>query len=101
MILQDRLDKLSAARSNAKEETSQILNKFKLEKQEIEKDFREKINSETKENINALGDEEKKASDTLAKDIINLAQIISDKFTETPIRIENVDSQIIEKIMRE
>jgi len=100
-ILQDRLDKLSSARSRVKEETSQTLNKIKDEKHKAEKEAKDKVNSEIEENINALNNTQQEAINTLSKDVINLAQMISDKFIETPLRLENVDNQTIEKIMQD
>ena len=60
-----------------------------------------RIKLKIKENIDALNNDKEQAINVLKADIINLAQVISDKFIETPERITEVDTETIEKIMQE
>ena len=100
-ILQDRLDKLQNARNRARQEASLAIDKVKSEKENREKEFKQKLETKVEQEINALNNEKQNAINTLKGDVINLAQIISDKFIEAPERIENIDNGQIEKIMQD
>ncbi len=100
-ILDDRLNQLKKARDIAKEKTSSAIDYIKKENQAKQKDAKEESKRKIEENINALNQNEQEAIDTLKNDVINLAQIISDKFIETSERIENIDEKEINKIMQD
>ena len=100
-ILEDRLDKLKNARNLVREKNSEAVEKIKEKRQQLEKNAKDEANSRIEENINALNNDEKEASDKLKQYVINLAQTISDKFIETPNRIENVDIKQIENMMQD
>jgi len=100
-ILQDRLDKLKNARNKVKEETSAAINAAKKEQSKIQEDAKNQIKIKINESISSLNEDELKAVDTLKEDIIDLAQMISDKFIETSDRITNINHETIEKIMKD
>ena len=100
-ILQDRLDKLNNARNAAKEEFSAALDQAKKERNQLEIEAKEKAAGKIENDINILNDNKKEAIEALKKDVINLAQIISDKFIDAPEKITNIADETIEKIMQE
>lgn len=100
-VLQDRLDKLKNARSRVREETTCALDKVKENRQKLEEDARIETRQKINENIGNLNQDKQIALDVLKKDVINLAQIISDKFIDSSDKITDVDNQTIEKIMQD
>jgi len=100
-IMQDRQDKLDNARSRVRHETSITLRKVKQDIENAQNVIKDETKTKIEENINALDKDRVHALNTLKSDVINLAQIISDKFIESPERIGNVDSETIEKLMQD
>ena len=100
-IMQDRQDKLNNARSRVRQETAKALDEAKNERTEKENSAKSETKSKIEENITVLNKNRQDALNTLKNDVINLAQIISDKFIESPERIGNVDSETIEKLMQD
>ena len=100
-ILQDRIDKLNEARSKVRVKTSEALNEANLERANRENEAKEEAKSRINENFNTLQGDKAIALDDLKKNVINLAQIISDKFIESSERIEITDYETIEKIMQD
>ncbi|MBR2069289.1 MAG: ATP synthase F0 subunit B [Candidatus Gastranaerophilales bacterium] len=99
-ILQDRLDKLQNARSRVKEETTAALDEAKKKRQELEDSAKSEAKLKTQENLNALNHNKQEAIEVLKNDVINLAQIISDKFIDSPDKISDVDNATIQEIMQ-
>ena len=89
-ILKDKKDKLDNTRKSVKEKTNSALDKAKEEKSQIELSAKEEAKLKIEKNLEELNVNRQEAVSILKKDVINLAQIISDKFIE-----------IIEKIMQE
>ena len=100
-ILQDRIDKLNDARSKVRQKTSEALNEANLEKIDKENEAKEDAKSRINENLNTMQTDKTEALNALKKNVIDLAQVISDKFLESSERIEIVDNEIIEKIMQD
>ena len=100
-ILQDRKDKLSKARFEAKEKVDIQVNAAKNKKDEITKNAKhqakESIEAQRLQTLN----ESNEAKAALKGEIKNLAQMISDKFLNAEEKIADVDNNLVEKIMQE
>lgn len=100
-ILQDRKDKLSKAKFDAKEQVDKEVNSAKNKKDEITSNAKK----QAKENIEAQRlqtlSESNQAKDALKGEIKGLAQLISDKFLNPDEKITEVDNAIVDKIMQE
>ena len=100
-ILEDRKNKLSKARFEAKQNVDEKVNLAKGEKDKITSDAKnqakEKIEQERLNNINASNE----AKNALKGEVKNLAQIICDKFFVTQEKITDIDNDLVEKLMRE
>ena len=99
-ILKDRLDKLNCARGEVREKTTVALNKIKQEKRILEKEAHEEINKQIENNISALNQDKQEAINILKQDVLNLAQMISDKFVESNEKISEINDETIEQIMQ-
>ena len=100
-ILKDKKDKLDNTRKSVKEKTNSALDKAKEEKSQIELSAKEEAKLKIEKNLEELNVNRQEAVSILKKDVINLAQIISDKFIDSPDKITDIDNEIIEKIMQE
>ena len=100
-ILEDRKNKLSKARFDAKEQVDKEVNSAKNKKDEITSNAKK----QAKENIEAQRlqtlSESNQAKDALKGEIKNLAQMISDKFLNSDEKIADVDNNLVERIMQE
>ncbi len=100
-ILQDRKDKLSKAKFDAKEQVDKEVNSAKNKKDEItsnaKKQAKENIEAQRLQTLN----ESNQAKDALKGEIKGLAQLISDKFLNPDEKITEVDNAIVDKIMQE
>ncbi len=100
-ILDDRLDKLNNARSRVREETALALEKAKEDKRKAQEDAKASAGLKIEQSVDALNQDKQNAINTLKNDVINLAQIISDKFIESDEKISQVDDETIDKIMQD
>ena len=100
-ILQERLDKLKNAMGRVKEKTTEELGKVKEENLKLEQEAKEESKIKIEQNLNALNEDKNSAISALKGDVINLAQIISDKFIESDEKITDIDNETIEKIMQD
>lgn len=98
-ILQDRLDKLSKAHKTSQDSYIEAINKAKDKKEDSIRLAKENAIAEIEKQNNIYGEESRQAEDTLKKDIINLAEIISGKFIKTSEKIE-IDPELVDKIMQ-
>ena len=100
-ILEDRKNKLSKARFEAKEQVDKEVNSAKNKKEEITS----LAKHQAKENIETqrlqVLNESNQAKDALKGEIKSLAQMISDKFLNPDEKITDVDNNLVEKIMQE
>lgn len=100
-ILEDRKDKLSKARFEAKEKVDTQVNAAKNKKDEITKiakhQAKESIEAQRLQTLN----ESNEAKVALKGEIKNLAQMISDKFLNAEEKIADVDNNLVERIMQE
>lgn len=100
-ILQDRLDKLNNARSRVRQETALALDRANEEKRKVEEDAKAQAGIKIEQNIDVLNQNKQDAINVLKNDVINLAQIISDKFIDSSDRISEVDNEILDEIMQD
>ncbi len=100
-ILQDRLDKLNNARSRVRQETALALDKANEEKRKVEEDAKAQAGIKIEQNIDVLNQNKQDAINVLKNDVINLAQIISDKFIDSSDRISEVDNETLDEIMQD
>ena len=100
-ILEDRKNKLSKARFDAKEQVDKEVNSAKNKKDEITSNAKK----QAKENIEAQRlqtlSESNEGKAALKGEIKNLAQMISDKFLNSDEKIADVDNNLVERIMQE
>ena len=100
-ILEDRKNKLSKARFEAKEKVDTQVNAAKNKKDEITKNAKhqakESIEAQRLQTLN----ESNEAKAALKGEIKNLAQMISDKFLNSDEKIADVDNNLVERIMQE
>ena len=100
-ILDDRLDKINNAKSRVREETAVALDKAKEEQKTAQNNAKTESKDKIDKSIDELNQEKQEAVNVLKNDVINLAQVISDKFIDTQDRIQDVDMNEIEKIMQD
>ena len=100
-ILEDRKNKLSKARFEAKEKVDTQVNAAKNKKDEITKNAKhqakESIEAQRLQTLN----ESNEGKAALKGEIKNLAQMISDKFLNSDEKIADVDNNLVERIMQE
>lgn len=100
VILLEREEKLTQAKASSRE-------KIKLAIEDANSIRNEKVSvakTEAKNNLEAnkanLEEEKNKAADSLKNEIVDLAQMISDKILKSHEEIENVDNQYIENLIQ-
>jgi len=99
-ILKDRDDKIHNAQNLVRQKTHLAIQEAKDKKNNLLANAKEEAKIKFEENSNNLNQQKSDAQNTLKNDVINLAQIISDKFIPVPERIENADYELIENIMK-
>ena len=89
-----------AAKANAREEFSSNCEKIKNEKNEKLSIKRKQMASDLNSKREVLEKEKEEAKNSLKAEIINMAQIVSDKFLKEHEEIEEIDHELINQIMQ-
>ncbi len=100
-LLQDRADKLLKASQDAKTHLLSKTEKIKLKKEEMLNSVRDKSLENLSTAKSELSSAKSDANEVLKKDVVILAQSISDKFLGTEQKILDVDYDLIDEIMQE
>ena len=99
-ILEEKSSKLNLAKANAREEFSSNCEKIKNEKNEKLSIKRKQMASDLNSKREVLEKEKEEAKNSLKAEIINMAQIVSDKFLKEHEEIEEIDHELINQIMQ-
>lgn len=100
-LLQDRADKLLKASQDAKTHLLSKTEEVKLKKDEMLNSVRDKSLENLSTAKSELSSAKSEANEVLKKDVVILAQSISDKFLGTEQKISDVDYDLIDEIMQE
>lgn len=99
-ILKEKDEKIGKVKSEAKEKFSKETSLAKDKKDSCvnnaKNQAKEELNNKRQDFLNA----KEQTSQNLKGDIVNLAQLISDKFLKTKEEIKDVDDELINRIMQ-
>lgn len=97
-VLKERDDKITGAKVDFSTKIKQARNNAKTSKEEKIKTAKNDSLEKTKKGIEEIGNEAEGAKNELKNNVVNLAQIISDKFIETDEKI-SAENELIERLM--
>lgn len=98
-LIADREEKIAKARFDAKEKSSNIIEAAKSKRNKLVQDAKENSKAEIEQNVQEKNIQSEQVKQDLKDEVVNLAQIISDKFIESSNKVE-ADYEIIENIMQ-
>lgn len=98
-LFAERLEKIKQAHFQAKEKMEKALQDVKNKTNKQLTAAKDEAKNKIETNIQDGISQSKNAKEVLKMEVVNLAQIISDKFIQTPQKIE-ADYELIEKIMQ-